>query len=613
MDTLTFEPHQLCLTVRKITIDDIPPYPCFVPPPSRCAPTTVITSTTTRQSRCPSSKLVEMKRLPAWLWTLRPSEWSMILITDTDKQRLRQYHPSLYNQYSTKIRVVEPPLSLDKDVTEAVVWWISGSYEFVTSLMLPLGIPTVAWVMGSSRRSPATASTPSSQWLNISHAKVGGSTTSRGKFLVCGLSDRIEIPQDLTRNIGHIIKYSLRSQSCPPIPEFPHYCLSSKLSVPQLNKVVVVPSNFSATGWGSRTLDPAELATAFELPDYLAWKSHFATQLVPLQLLRSVMDSVLDMQKPAEQPSGGQRPCLLRPSTSSFSSEIDREWIPSLQRWLSGSWADIPIADKAVKADDAKVNASPWHMRIAILFPCRRSIFDLLTRFAMRRWRRNVIRSFFDYLRCQYGDWPRLLSRKRPRLPYRSDVVSNGVSESGGEFQEFQCLRPELLVDLTKGLAVLGQVIQSTWWEWSSGSSLLFWRWNGAEQIKSARDGMRIYVSGPLPKAKRLKALQLPGDQVALVAAKIYGTIARHYLSAGPIKSCLHFFAVPKGPTDVRIVYDGTSCGLNDALWAPNFYLPSSKAAAILLTFSSWLADADYGEMFHNFFMDEKNQKTCWS
>ena len=57
-------------------------------------------------------------------------------------------------------------------------------------------------------------------------------------------------------------------------------------------------------------------------------------------------------------------------------------------------------------------------------------------------------------------------------------------------------------------------------------------------------------------------------------------------------------------------MYDGTSCGLNETLWAPNFYLPSSKSASLLLTFSSWLADAeDYGEMFHNFFMDEKTRK----
>ena len=248
-------------------------------------------------------------------------------------------------------------------------------------------------------------------------------------------------------------------------------------------------------------------------------------------------------------------------------------------------------------------------MRISIIFPCCLATFARLTRFGMRRWRHNVIRSFFAYLRWQYGNnWAQSLSPKRERESNGSGVASDEVSASGGDWGD-RLRRRELIEDLTKGLHVLGQVIQSTWWEWSSGSSLLFWRWNGTEQIKAARDGMRIYVSGPLPQAKRLKPLRLPADQLALVGSKIDGMIARQYLSVGPVKSCLHFFAVPKGPTDVRIVYDGTSCGLNDALWAPNFYLPSSKAAAILLTFSSWLADADFGEMFHNFFMDSKIRK----
>ena len=44
-------------------------------------------------------------------------------------------------------------------------------------------------------------------------------------------------------------------------------------------------------------------------------------------------------------------------------------------------------------------------------------------------------------------------------------------------------------------------------------------------------------------------------------------------------------------------------------MWAPNFYLPSSRFASLLLTCSSWLADANFGEMFHNFFMDPAIRK----
>ena len=77
------------------------------------------------------------------------------------------------------------------------------------------------------------------------------------------------------------------------------------------------------------------------------------------------------------------------------------------------------------------------------------------------------------------------------------------------------------------------------------------------------------------------------------------------------MKSMLHYFAVPKGDSDVWIVFDGTSCGMNDALWSPNFFLPTSRNASELLSFESWMADADFSEFFQNFFADPK--VTCYS
>ena len=121
---------------------------------------------------------------------------------------------------------------------------------------------------------------------------------------------------------------------------------------------------------------------------------------------------------------------------------------------------------------------------------------------------------------------------------------------------------------------------------------------------------MQIYVSGSLPQGRRRKSLKLTDDQREVVAKKIDGMVNRRYLTEGHVTSSLHYFAVPKGTTDVRIVYDGTSCGLNESLWAPNFFLPSSKSAALVLSFSTtWMADANFGEMFHNFPMDERIQK----
>jgi hypothetical protein len=42
----------------------------------------------------------------------------------------------------------------------------------------------------------------------------------------------------------------------------------------------------------------------------------------------------------------------------------------------------------------------------------------------------------------------------------------------------------------------------------------------------------------------------------------------------------MDFFAVEKY-SDIRLVYNGMSCGLNEALWAPNFWLPLPSTAAV--------------------------------
>jgi hypothetical protein len=93
------------------------------------------------------------------------------------------------------------------------------------------------------------------------------------------------------------------------------------------------------------------------------------------------------------------------------------------------------------------------------------------------------------------------------------------------------------------------------------------------------------------------------------VAEKIGGMMDKSYLEAGRVQTYLYYFAVPKGDTDIRVGFDGTSCSLNGSLWSPNFFLPTSRNASELLAFDSWMADIDFGEFFHNFFGDERIRK----
>ena len=166
----------------------------------------------------------------------------------------------------------------------------------------------------------------------------------------------------------------------------------------------------------------------------------------------------------------------------------------------------------------------------------------------------------------------------------------------------------QLLVDADKGAEVLSQALRSSWWEWSSGSTLFFWRWNGDDQQKEARDGMEIFVSGDLPRSQSKPAKCSSLDQLKMVAS-MEVMLKRGYLEEGFVRRNVHYFSVPKGDDDIRVLFDGTSSGLNNSLWAPNFYLPNSRSAALLLTFSTWMADVDFGEMFHNFFVANKIRK----
>jgi hypothetical protein len=83
---------------------------------------------------------------------------------------------------------------------------------------------------------------------------------------------------------------------------------------------------------------------------------------------------------------------------------------------------------------------------------------------------------------------------------------------------------------------------------------------------------MRIFVQGALPQG-RSNCPKFKEADIPLVATKIDGMLRKGYLPSGFVVNLLQSFAVPKGEADILVVFNGTSCGLNDALWSPNFYL----------------------------------------
>jgi len=138
---------------------------------------------------------------------------------------------------------------------------------------------------------------------------------------------------------------------------------------------------------------------------------------------------------------------------------------------------------------------------------------------------------------------------------------------------------------------VLSCLDKSDFWEWKGGSVLFFWRWGPV--LREARDGFPIRDPGSLAKYKR-RQRRLEPDIARKLAEKIHDQRVKGYIeqletSAGepdqPI-SDVDYFPVPKTECpvtgkrlDIRVVYNGTSSGLNEAVWAPNFWLPTPNTA----------------------------------
>lgn len=163
------------------------------------------------------------------------------------------------------------------------------------------------------------------------------------------------------------------------------------------------------------------------------------------------------------------------------------------------------------------------------------------------------------------------------------------------------------------GLDCIQRSAEATWWEWNAGSRPFFWRWNKSllnkDYTSAMRDGTKVlHDPEKLPSWKRRQ--RPPNDPSAHVKikSKLEKFVKRKYLVDQFIESLISFFDVPKAE-DVRVVFNGTSSGLNDAVYAPWFPLPTIRSLLRRVEQGTWMGDADIGEMFYNFMLDEDIRK----
>lgn len=115
--------------------------------------------------------------------------------------------------------------------------------------------------------------------------------------------------------------------------------------------------------------------------------------------------------------------------------------------------------------------------------------------------------------------------------------------------------------------------------------------------------GIPLFILHPLPR--NLKPTRRPKNNIYnQLLKKMKKFLVRGYLvfeSFQKIKSLIDYFAVQKGTSDIRVVFNGTSCGLTGSLWCPNFWLPNANSLMRPTTFDSKFVDIDLGEIFFNF------------
>ena len=114
-------------------------------------------------------------------------------------------------------------------------------------------------------------------------------------------------------------------------------------------------------------------------------------------------------------------------------------------------------------------------------------------------------------------------------------------------------------------------------------------------------------------KAKRVSPTvppELPHIRKLFLEKVVRIMLVKH-IEGGFVRWDIRCFKVPKGEFDIRLVYDGTSGGVNLIVWVRSFFLAMSRSLGRLLVVGTYLCDLDIGEMFCNFPLDVFIRSFC--
>ena len=271
---------------------------------------------------------------------------------------------------------------------------------------------------------------------------------------------------------------------------------------------------------------------------------------------------------------------------------------------------------KATKSDDAAVPEYLWDDRLLEKLGVEKTVsrvaaLNVFRVLFVRWWKRRVTTSFLKWWLPRRLDGQngvvavRLVVFDASSLSYR--WTAKGRKQYKAMRNSRRALDRELAEDAWDAIR---RSADSTWWEWSEGSFPFFWRWPEWYQTQ-IRVGGTPWLSAGVPKCAIPQRKESDEKIFNGIRNKLLIPILRRYLEEGLVHSLTSFFAVPKGEDDIRMVYDGTRSGLNDAMFAPWFPLPTVEQLLRVVETESYMGDIDVGEMFLNFVMHKSLRIFC--
>lgn len=546
------------------------------------------------------------KASAVWLLALRTLEWVRVSLSHPVTGC---FAPAIRSQWGNRLIVESAPSELYHLVAIAC---FSSEISSLLNQCQPTD-PVLLCILDTPRRGERVrrhlTTTHNVSCHYLSHVETGGITTHSCWFVVRPplVTPPVVMPR---HSIASVIDYGVYLPSkLATVDALP---LTDLLPFHTPDQLIAIPNRFMDDHSCMRRLQPKELWSAWDLPSWVPppISRMRALQAImsipPLKGLLAMMDAVLPSLHLPSVPLGA----AALPSIDPPQVDPRGSWLPSIRRWLPSRWIDgVDISDKAAKADAAAIPKQLWNLRVTLPLAAPTFLLERLRQWFHRLYVRRVFLSMMRFLRREHG------------TTWCCSVRSGGVKKGMGD----KTLRSEETIDqgmeanLESARRVLLCADRSDFWEWKGGSSLFFWRWGAI--VREARDGFPICVRGPLPRYKR-KQKQLNPDLALRLAEKIHDQRLKGYIeplepgddkSANRPLSDVDYFPVPKVECpvtgtilDVRVVYNGTSSGLNDMVWAPNFWLPTPNTALRQLDYGYSCVDFDLGEMFLNFPLEKK-------